>query len=202
LFLNRPEAAICIMSDPGVSNRPELTRSDYDRRIDLLRASQANEEKEAATTCRELDKELHGISVKLEQMHQAINGRFDILQRVFIGAAFLTIACIGYLFVAITQTSIALGRVEGRFDSVDERFRSVDMRFDAMDKRFEGIDRRLDAMDKRLDTMDKRFDGIDKRLDVMDERFQNRFESMDRKLDSIIVGQLRPIKRQDVVDKQ
>ncbi len=176
------------MSDPGVSNRPELARSDYDRLIDLLRAPQANEEKESATTCRELDKELHGISVNLDQMHQAINGRFDIMQRVFIGTAFLTIACIGYLFIATTQTSIALGRVEGRFDFVDERFRSVDMRFDAVDKRFDSIDKRLDAMDERLD--------------VMDERFEKRFESMDRKLDSIIVGQLRPIKRQGVVDKQ
>jgi hypothetical protein len=176
------------MSDPGVSDRPELTRSDYDRLIALLRASWANEEKEPATTCRELDKELHGISVKLDQMQQAINARFDIMQRVFIGAAFLTISCIGYLFVATTQTSLALGRVENRFDVVDKEFVAVR-------ERFTGIDKRLDAMDRR-------FDGIDQRFNAMEERFDKRFEGIDRKLDSIIVGQLRPIKQQGVVDKQ
>jgi hypothetical protein len=188
LSLKRPDAVIIIMSDPGISDRPELTRSDYDRLIALLRASWGSEEKEPASPCRELDKELHGISVKLDQMRQAINGRFDILQRVFIGAAILTISCIGYLFVATTQTSLALARVENRFDVVDKEFVAVR-------ERFNGIDKRLDAMDKR-------FDGIDKRLDAMEERFDKRFESMDRKLDSIILGQLRPIKRQGVVDKQ
>jgi flagellar capping protein FliD len=190
------------MSDPGISDRPELTRSDYDRLIALLRASQANQEKESAATCRELEKGLHGISVKLDQMQQAINGRFDIMQRIFIGAAFLTIACIGFLFVATTQTSVAMGRVEGRFDSVDERFRGVDKRFDGIDKRLDTMDKRFDGIDKRLDAMDKRFDGIDKRLDSMDERIDKRFEGIDRKLDSIIAGQFRPLKQQGVVDKQ
>ena len=190
------------MSDPGVSDRPELTRSDYDRLIALLRASWANEEKEPATTCRELDKELHGISVKLDQMQQAINGRFDMMQRVFIGAALLTISCIGYLFVATTQTSLALGRVENRFDVVDKEFVAVRERFNGIDKRLDAMDKRFDGIDKRLDVMDKRFDTMDKRFDTMEERFDKRFESMDRKLDSIIVGQLRPIKRPGVVDKQ
>jgi DNA anti-recombination protein RmuC len=200
------------MSDPGISDRPELTRSDYDRLIALLRASQAKEEKDSTTTCRELDKELHGISVRLDQMQEAIHGRFDqmqqatndrfdqmqqanndrldvmqqanntrfdVMQRVFIGAAFLTIACIGYLFVATTQT-VALGRVESRFDTVDKGFVAVGERFDAMDKRFDGIERRLDVMDERID---KRFEGIDRRLDN-------------------IVGQLRPTKQQGLVDKQ
>jgi hypothetical protein len=183
-----------IMSDPGGSERPELTRSDYDRLMALLRSSQANEEKESAATCRELDKELHGINVKLDQMQQAINSRFDMMQRVFIGAAFLTISCIGYLFVATSQMSVALGQVGGRFDVVDMRFAAVGERFNGIDKRLDGIDKRLDGIDKRLDGMDKRFDGIDKRLDAMEERFDKRFEAVDRKLDSIIVGQLRPIK--------
>jgi chaperonin cofactor prefoldin len=192
------------MSDPGVGDRPELTRSDYDRLIAVLRASQVSEEKESTTTHRELDKELHGISVRLDQMQQAINGRFDVMQRVFIGAAFLTIACIGYLFVATSQTSVALGRVEGRFDAVDDRFDAVDDRFEGIDTRLDAMDKRFEGIDRRLDAMDKRFDGIDRRLDAMDQRLDKDFEGVDRRLDNIIdlIGQLRPTKQQGVVDKQ
>jgi DNA anti-recombination protein RmuC len=233
VVLERPEAGF-IVSDPAASDRPELTRSDYDRLIALLRAAQATEEKESATTCRELDRDIHGISLRLDQMQHAMDRRFDhaeqaanarfdqmqhamdrrfdhveqatndrfdeaqrgnngrlyLMQRIFIGAAFLTIACIGYLFVATSQVSVALGKVDGRFDVVD-------MRFVAVAERFNGIDNRLDAMDKRLDAMDER---IDKRFEQIDKRF----EQIDRRLDNIVdlVGQLRPIKQQGIVDQQ
>jgi DNA anti-recombination protein RmuC len=68
------------MSDLGGSERPELTRSDYDRLIAFLRSSQTDQT-QAAATCHELDKELHGISVKLDQMQQATNDRFDQMQQ-------------------------------------------------------------------------------------------------------------------------
>ena len=219
VVLERPEAGF-IVSDPAASDRPELTRSDYDRLIALLRASQVLEERESATTCRELERDIHGISLRLDQMQQAMSGRLDqmqhamdrrfdhveqaanarfdevqhamdrrfdhveqatsarfdeaqqgnngrlyLMQRIFIGAAFLTIGCVGYLFVATSQMSVALGRVESRFDVVDMRFAAVGERFNGVDKRFELIDRRLD--------------------NIVD-----------------LIGQLRPIKQQGIVDKQ
>ena len=215
-----------IMSDPGASDHPEPTRSDYDRLIALLRSWHGDQAQEAVATFHRLDKELHGINVKLDQMQQAANDRFgqmqqvtsdrfdlvqqatassfNIMQRVFIGAALLTIGCIGYLFVATNQMSVALGQVDRRFHVVDMRFAAVTERFNGVDRRLDAMDKHFDGIDRRLDAMDRRFDGIDKRLDAMEGRFDERFEGVDRRLDTIIglFGQLQPIKQRGIVEKQ
>jgi hypothetical protein len=134
LSLLWPEATVFMTSDPGVGDRPELTRSDYDRLIRLLRASQANEEKESTTTCRELDMELHGISVRLDQMQQE-DWRLNFMQRVLMSAICLTFIVLAYLLHTSAQTWVAHARVEGRVDGVDRRLVIMDKRFDEMKER-------------------------------------------------------------------
>ena len=57
------------------------------------------------------------------------------------------------------------GRIDRRFDGIDERFEEVDRRFDAIDERFEEVDRRFDAVDERFDAIDERFEQVDRRFE-------------------------------------
>src|SRR5262245_31893718 len=100
-----------------------LSSRDFERVLAIIRA--ANDE---ITTFREASLAFRGIREQL-----------SIMTRVFAASVVIAIGCFGYLFIASTETTKSLAR----------------------------IDERLDGMDKRLDGMDKRFDGIEKRLDAL-----------------------------------
>ncbi|WP_230397420.1 hypothetical protein [Novisyntrophococcus fermenticellae] len=52
-----------------------------------------------------------------------------------------------------------------------------------LDQKFGVIDRRFDQMDQRLDQMDQRFDQMDQRLGQMDQKFDDKFETLNQKID-------------------
>ena len=72
------------------------------------------------------------------------------------------------------------GRVEERFNQVDECFRRVDERFDQMEERFNQADKRFDRIEGRFNQADKRFDRIEDRFERMENQTNDRLLALHR----------------------
>ena len=48
--------------------------------------------------------------------------------------------------------------LDGRFQTLDERFDRIELRLDSHDQRFDRIEQRLDAHDRRFDLLDQKID--------------------------------------------
>jgi len=55
--------------------------------------------------------------------------------------------------------------LDGRFQTLDERFNRIELRLDSHDQRFNTIDQRFDRIEQRLDAHDRRFDLLDRKID-------------------------------------
>jgi hypothetical protein len=61
---------------------------------------------------------------------KAINDRLDLMQKVFIGAAVISLACFGGLFATTLSSSNSVARIEGTLSGYNERFNGIDKRLD------------------------------------------------------------------------
>src|SRR5712692_2407956 len=55
--------------------------------------------------------------------------------------------------------------LDGRFQTLNERFDRIELRLDSHDQRFNRIDQRFDRIEQRLDAHDRRFDLLDQKID-------------------------------------
>ena len=161
-----------------------ITRDEFERTIDELRAEMKSSSSHATATDSADFERLREVFVLKDEFR---------LFKWFGGLALAAVLSgMGLLYQAIAEQRVAMERqfadlraemhagfraitanVDSRFVTVDSRFVTMDSRFARMDSRIDDLDSRFDAMDSKFDAMDSRFDAMDSRFDDMDSRFDD-----------------------------
>ena len=80
--------------------------------------------------------------------------------------ALLLIAILGILY----RQGRAIGRLEGRFDGVNERINGVNERFDGVNERINGLGERINGLSERIDGVET---SLTARIERLEEQMAN-----------------------------
>ena len=171
----------CYPEMTAINLHAAITRDEFERTIDELRAEMKSSSSHATATDSADFERLREVFVLKDEFR---------LFKWFGGLALAAVLSgMGLLYQAIAEQRVAMERqfadlraemhagfraitanVDSRFVTVDSRFVTMDSRFARMDSRIDDLDSRFDAMDSKFDAMDSKFDAMDSRFDDMDSR--------------------------------